>query len=130
MKHFGDITKLHGYDLPVVDVITGGSPCQDLSIAGGRAGLDGEIVEETIDVADIKALPSTQPRWIPRSEKLPEERTKVLATVLVPHRESIVISAEYLMSTFYCDNGDCWMADDEEVVAWMPLPQPYKGEQE
>jgi DNA (cytosine-5)-methyltransferase 1 len=42
MKHFGDITKLHGYDLPVVDVITGGSPCQDLSIAGGRAGLDGE----------------------------------------------------------------------------------------
>ena len=42
MKHFGDITKLHGYDLPVVDVITGGSPCQDLSVAGKRAGLDGE----------------------------------------------------------------------------------------
>lgn len=41
MKHYGDITKLHGYDLPVVDVITGGSPCQDLSVAGGRAGLDG-----------------------------------------------------------------------------------------
>ena len=42
MKHYGDITKLNGYDLPVVDVITGGSPCQDLSIAGKRAGLDGE----------------------------------------------------------------------------------------
>lgn len=42
MKHFGDITKLSGYDLPVVDVITGGSPCQDLSVAGKRAGLDGE----------------------------------------------------------------------------------------
>ena len=42
MKHFGDITKLSGYDLPIVDVITGGSPCQDLSIAGKRAGLDGE----------------------------------------------------------------------------------------
>lgn len=42
MKHYGDITKLSGYDLPVVDVITGGSPCQDLSIAGKRAGLDGE----------------------------------------------------------------------------------------
>jgi hypothetical protein len=78
----------------------------------------------------IVNLPSEQPKWTPRSEKLPEERTKVLATVLVPHRESIVISAEYLMNTFYCDNGDCWMADDEEVVAWMPLPQPYKGEQE
>ncbi len=42
MKHVGDITKLSGYDLPVVDVITGGSPCQDLSVAGKRAGLDGE----------------------------------------------------------------------------------------
>ena len=42
MKHYGDITKLHGDELPVVDVITGGSPCQDLSVAGGRAGLDGE----------------------------------------------------------------------------------------
>lgn len=42
MKHYGDITKIHGYDLPPVDCITGGSPCQDLSVAGKRAGLDGE----------------------------------------------------------------------------------------
>ncbi len=41
MKHFGDITKLNGAELPFVDVITGGSPCQDLSVAGKRAGLDG-----------------------------------------------------------------------------------------
>jgi site-specific DNA-cytosine methylase len=42
MKHFGDITKIHGYDVPPVDIITGGSPCQDLSVAGKRAGLAGE----------------------------------------------------------------------------------------
>ena len=42
MKHYGDITKLHGYDIEPVDVITGGSPCQDLSVAGKRAGLAGE----------------------------------------------------------------------------------------
>lgn len=42
MKHFGDITKLNGAELPVVDCITGGSPCQDLSVAGKRAGLAGE----------------------------------------------------------------------------------------
>ena len=42
MKHFGDITKLSGYELPMVDCITGGSPCQDLSVAGKRAGLAGE----------------------------------------------------------------------------------------
>lgn len=42
MKHYGDITKLSGYELPIVDVITGGSPCQDLSVAGKREGLSGE----------------------------------------------------------------------------------------
>lgn len=40
--HVGDITKLNGAELPPVDIITGGSPCQDLSVAGARAGLAGE----------------------------------------------------------------------------------------
>ena len=42
MRHLGDITKISGYTAPIVDVIICGSPCQDLSIAGKRAGLDGE----------------------------------------------------------------------------------------
>ena len=42
MLHLGDITKISGYSAPVVDCIIGGSPCQDLSVAGKRAGLDGE----------------------------------------------------------------------------------------
>ena len=42
MKHLGDITKISGYSVPIVDCIIGGSPCQDLSVAGKRAGLDGE----------------------------------------------------------------------------------------
>lgn len=41
MTHLGDITKIHGGEAPVVDVVIGGSPCQDLSIAGKRAGLAG-----------------------------------------------------------------------------------------
>lgn len=42
MKHLGDITQMSGYEIPPVDVITFGSPCQDLSIAGKRAGMAGE----------------------------------------------------------------------------------------
>lgn len=42
MTHVGDITKLSGFSLPPVDCVTGGSPCQDLSVAGKRAGLAGE----------------------------------------------------------------------------------------
>ena len=42
MVHLGDITKMSGYTIQPVDVITFGSPCQDLSIAGKRAGMAGE----------------------------------------------------------------------------------------
>ena len=42
MLHLGDITKISGYTAPITDCVVGGSPCQDLSIAGKRAGLDGE----------------------------------------------------------------------------------------
>lgn len=42
MNHLGDITKINGAAAPVVDAVIGGSPCQDLSIAGKRAGLAGE----------------------------------------------------------------------------------------
>jgi len=41
IKNYGDITKIKGEDLPDVDIITGGSPCQDLSVAGKGAGLNG-----------------------------------------------------------------------------------------
>lgn len=42
VTQLGDITKIDGRQIEPVDVITFGSPCQDLSIAGKRAGLDGE----------------------------------------------------------------------------------------
>lgn len=58
-KHFpetlqlGDITKLDGKNLPPVDIICAGSPCQDLSVAGKRKGLDGErsgLFRKAIDI--------------------------------------------------------------------------------
>lgn len=41
-KHYGDVSKLSGEELEPVDIVTFGSPCQDMSVAGKRAGLDGE----------------------------------------------------------------------------------------
>lgn len=76
MVHVGDITALSGYGLPPVDVVSGGSPCQDLSVAGKRAGLAGErsglfmeqirVVKELRD-ADIRrgrAGVSVRPRFM------------------------------------------------------------------
>lgn len=42
MKHYGDVSCLDGSKIEPVDIITFGSPCQDMSVAGKRDGLDGE----------------------------------------------------------------------------------------
>lgn len=41
MKHYGDVSRMDGGKIEPVDIITFGSPCQDMSIAGRREGLDG-----------------------------------------------------------------------------------------
>ena len=41
VKHYGDISKMDGSKIEPVDIITFGSPCQDMSVAGKRSGLGG-----------------------------------------------------------------------------------------
>lgn len=76
MQHVGDITKLNGKTLPLVDVVCGGSPCQDLSVAGQRRGLAGErsglfmeqvrIVKEMRNADENRGLPDhlVRPRYL------------------------------------------------------------------
>lgn len=69
MKHYGDITKLKGDLVEPVDIITFGSPCQDLSLAGKRNGLDGSkssLFYEAIRVIkEMRDATNGQyPRWI------------------------------------------------------------------
>lgn len=76
MIHLGDVTKIKGGEAPIVDVIVGGSPCQDLSVAGTRSGLDGErsglfmeqirIIKEMRekDREDGRAAEFVRPRWM------------------------------------------------------------------
>lgn len=68
MKHYGDVSKLHGYDIEPCDIVCGGSPCQDLSVAGKRAGLDGarsglfmEMIRIIKEMRDATA--NEFPRW-------------------------------------------------------------------
>ena len=76
MTHVGDITKLNGAELPPVDIICGGSPCQDLSVAGARAGLAGArsglFMEQMRIVREMRAADQKRgrfgvdirPRWV------------------------------------------------------------------
>ena len=69
MKHYGDVSKMNGADLEPVDIITFGSPCQDMSIAGRRSGLDGNrsslFYEAIRIIKEMRcATDGKYPRWI------------------------------------------------------------------
>lgn len=66
-------------------------------------------------------------RWIPVSERLPKEYDLVLVT----EKYGFVDTARFVHNDF-TEMNEWIVADDEtiDVIAWMPLPHPYKGESE
>ena len=69
MKHYGDINKINGANIEPVDIITFGSPCTDMSVAGKRAGLDGRqstLFYQAIRITkEMRCKTSGKyPRWI------------------------------------------------------------------
>ena len=69
VKHYGDISKMNGAEIPPVDIITFGSPCQDMSIAGKRDGLSGSrsslFYEEVRIIKEMRCKTNGQkPRFI------------------------------------------------------------------
>lgn len=68
MKHYGDISTMDGGKIDPVDIITFGSPCQDMSVAGKRAGLDGSHSNLFYEAVRIikemrKATGGEYPKW-------------------------------------------------------------------
>ena len=68
----------------------------------------------------------TEPKWIPVTERLPEKHQRVLVTIKRSDGEMRVRSGNYSDDYFWIDNGDYWKCN--EVLAWMPLPEPMRGE--
>ena len=97
---------------------------------GGSDGFDYKDIK-ALEMA-IKALEQT--RWIPVSERLPEEDGQYLITVKYKH-----INDDY--DDIFAEHGE-WFdgkwdntifghcGEVENIIAWMPLPQPYKTESE
>lgn len=91
------------------------------------------VIGEKEDYTDIAIKALEQTRWIPCSERLPEENGQYLITVKYkPQADYENIYAEHGEWTdgrwdMFCF-GHC--GEVEGIVAWMPLPQPYKEESE
>ena len=110
MRHYGDVSGISGADLEPVDIITFGSPCQDLSIAGKRSGLDGSrsgLFYEAIRI--VKEM----------REKTHGEKPRFIVWENVP-------------GAFSSNKGEDFKAVLEEVIRIKeqeapPLPPPEKG---
>lgn len=142
MKHLGDITKISGYTVPIVDCVIGGSPCQDLSVAGKRAGLDGErsglfmeqirIVKEMReqDAKDGRSDDDVRPRYMVW-ENVPgalssgkpkgEDFRIVLEEIARVKDKNAAIPRPDKWSTSGCIMGDGWS------IAWRILDAQFWG---
>ena len=140
MKHFGDITKIHGNEVPITDVVIGGSPCQDLSVANGnRQGLNGErsglfmeqvrIVKEMREEdGKVRTDKLVRPRYlvwenVPRalsSNKGEDFRIVLEEIARIKDKDAVVPRPEKW------SNAGCIMADGWSV-AWRILDGQFWG---
>lgn len=116
MIHVGDITKLDGAKLPPVDVICGGSPCQDLSVAGLRKGLAGERSGLFMDQVRIV-----------KEMRAKDERRGVSDDFIRPR----YLVWENVPGAFSSANGEDFRAVIEEIVhikdSTCHVPRPDTG---
>ena len=142
MLHLGDITKISGYTAPIVDCIIGGSPCQDLSVAGKRAGLDGErsglYMEQIRIVKEMRAKDEhngrtdvdIRPRYmvwenVPgafSSNKSEDFRIVLEELAKVKDKDAVVpLPADGKWTNYGCIMGDGWS------IAWRVLDAQFWG---
>ena len=140
MYHLGDITKINGHTAPIVDCIIGGSPCQDLSVAGKRAGLDGErsglYIEQVRIVKEMRAEDERngrtgvdiRPRYmvwenVPGafSSNKGEDFRIVLEELAKVKDKDAVIPMPEKWTNYGCIMGDGWS------IAWRVLDAQFWG---
>lgn len=114
---------------------------KDNYIHGGDEAFD-NARREALDMA-VKAL-EQEPRWIPVSERLPEKDGEYLVTVSFHFCGEIVFKCSFAMDLhkvdeynfqehkcgFYGIDSEWGSYEIDNVIAWMPSPEPYKAESE
>ena len=135
MKHYGDVSAQNGADLPPVDIITFGSPCQDMSVAGKRRGLDGErsslFYQAVRIVKEMRCKTNGKyPRFVvwenvqgAFSSNKGEDFRAVLSSMCKIKREDYAVPE---LPNGKWDNAGCIMGEDFSL-AWRLFDAQYWG---
>lgn len=78
----------------------------------------------------IRELPTFEQNWTPVSERLPKNDDWVIVTILDEWGDTPWTYADF---GWYLEAANCWIIDAQQrtdVIAWMPLPDPWKGKEE
>lgn len=133
VKHYGDVSRMDGSQLEPVDIITFGSPCQDLSLAGKRQGLEGSrsglFYEAVRIIREMRrATDGRYPRWciwenVPGafSSNKGEDFRCVIETLCQVADESVYIPRPEKWNPAGAVMGDSY------TLAWRQLDAQYWG---
>lgn len=122
----------------IIDVVSGAESkslvINETRVAGNKAWGGGTIVESFNTTKDrvLGALNIELPQWIPCSERLPEDRKEKLVylstnriTVAVYNEHRLPHSGDSIGWGYRVPEGYIDF-ENETVIAWQPLPEPYK----
>lgn len=86
-----------------------------------------DMDKTTIDACKGAIELLEQTRWIPVSDRLPEEFQRVLVTIVNYKGNKVVRVAEYYSQKFQIkENHEQWEVGEKGLLAWMTLPEPYE----
>ena len=111
--HLGDVTKIKGEDLPQIDLLIGGSPCQGFSVAGTQLNFDDPRSALFFDY--VRLLKETKPKYF------------LLENVRMKKDWENVIS-EYLNVEPIIINSSCVSAQNRVRLYWTNIPNIQKPE--
>lgn len=94
------------------------------AISGRTREFEGEKWIRVSEIKEsLKTMPTAEPRWIPVTERLPKSREKVLVST------EKTVFVQVFKGIYRTPNRWIWEHSSiKKVTAWMPLPEPWKGE--